>query len=162
MTRTLIAHLNTQRVGTLTEREDVWSFEYDPDWIESPAAFDLSPSLPRAQRVHHDGATERRVQWYFDNLLPEERLRDAISKEARIKGDDAFALLEFLLRHPNQPFSAEAIMDRVWPSESDASPDTVRLHIMRLRKIIDEPDKQSIIRTLHRVGYMLVPPEQLD
>jgi len=70
-----------------------------------------------------------------------------------------FALLEFLLRHPNQPFSAEAIMDRVWPSESDASPDTVRLHIMRLRKMIDEPEKQSIIRTLHRVGYMLVPPE---
>jgi serine/threonine-protein kinase HipA len=36
------------------------------------------------------------VQWYFDNLLPEENLREAISKEADIRGDDAFALLEYL------------------------------------------------------------------
>ncbi len=68
-----------------------------------------------------------------------------------------YSLLEFLLRHPNQPFSAEAILDRVWPSESDASPDTVRLQIMRLRNKIDAEGKESMVRTIHRVGYMLVP-----
>lgn len=68
-----------------------------------------------------------------------------------------YALLEFLLRHPNQPFSAEAILDRVWSSESDASPDTVRLQIMRLRHKIDIDGKESMVRTIHRVGYMLVP-----
>ena len=46
--------------------------------------------------MHQDGGTERPVQWYFDNLLPEEQMREAISKEARIDGDDAFALLEYL------------------------------------------------------------------
>lgn len=70
-----------------------------------------------------------------------------------------YSLLEFLLRHPNQPFNAEAIMDRVWTASSDAAPDTVRLHVMRLRNKIDEPGKESIIRTIHRVGYMLVPPK---
>ncbi|HEY9869618.1 MAG TPA: response regulator transcription factor [Candidatus Obscuribacterales bacterium] len=70
-----------------------------------------------------------------------------------------FALLEFLMRHPNQPFSSEALLDRVWSSESDASPDTVRIHIMRLRNKIDVPGKESMIRTLHRVGYMLAPPQ---
>lgn len=68
------------------------------------------------------------------------------------------ALLEFLLRHPNTPFSSDAILDRVWPSESDAAPDTVRIQIMRLRNKIDVPGKESMIRTIHRVGYMLVPP----
>jgi DNA-binding response OmpR family regulator len=68
-----------------------------------------------------------------------------------------YSLLEFLLRHPNQPFSAEAILDRVWSSESDAAPDTVRLHIMRLRNKIDVEGKESMVRTIHRVGYMLVP-----
>jgi DNA-binding response OmpR family regulator len=68
-----------------------------------------------------------------------------------------YSLLEFLLRHPNQPFSAEAILDRVWSSESDASPDTVRLQIMRLRNKIDAEGKESMVRTIHRVGYMLVP-----
>lgn len=70
------------------------------------------------------------------------------------------ALLEFLMRHPNQPFSSEAILDRVWPSESDAAPDTVRIQIMRLRHKIDVDGKESMIRTVHRVGYMLVPPSE--
>jgi DNA-binding response OmpR family regulator len=68
------------------------------------------------------------------------------------------ALLEFFMRHPNQPFSSEAILDRVWSSESDAAPDTVRIQIMRLRHKIDSDGKESMIRTLHRVGYMMVPP----
>ena len=69
------------------------------------------------------------------------------------------ALLEFLMRHPNQPFSSEAILDRVWSSESDAAPDTVRIQIMRLRHKIDTEGQESMIRTVHRVGYMLVPPD---
>ena len=94
--RTLNAYLNDQRVGTLIEGEDLWSFEYDPEWAEAPGSFDLAPGLSRAKRLHQDGATLRPVQWYFDNLLPEETLREALIKESGIKGDDAFALLEYL------------------------------------------------------------------
>jgi DNA-binding response OmpR family regulator len=88
---------------------------------------------------------------------------DPISRKVLSNGKELtlqpkeYSLLEFLLRHPNQPFSAEAIMDRVWSSESDASPDTVRLQIMRLRNKIDVDGKESMIRTIHRVGYILVP-----
>lgn len=67
-----------------------------------------------------------------------------------------FALLEFLMRHPNQTFSPRTLLDRVWSSESDASPDTVRIHIMRLRNKLDENADDSFIKTVHRVGYMLV------
>ncbi len=70
------------------------------------------------------------------------------------------ALLEFFMRHPNQPFSSEALLDRVWASESDAAPDTVRIQIMRLRHKIDVAGKDSMIRTVHRVGYMFIPPEK--
>ncbi|MBY0548815.1 MAG: response regulator transcription factor [Candidatus Obscuribacterales bacterium] len=70
------------------------------------------------------------------------------------------ALLEFFMRHPNQPFSAEAILDRVWSSESDASSDQVRIQVMRLRKKIDDEGKESLIKTAHRVGYMMVPPAE--
>jgi serine/threonine-protein kinase HipA len=94
--RTLTAFLNDIRIGTLSEGDDLWSFEYDAKWATAPDSFDLSPSLQRAQLVHHDGGSDRPVQWYFDNLLPEENLREAVSKEANIRGDDAFALLEYL------------------------------------------------------------------
>lgn len=94
--RTLNAYLDSRRVGTLGENNDLWAFEYDPEWAEAADGFDLSPRLTRSRRLHQDGATERPVQWYFDNLLPEEHLRDAVSKEARLSGDDAFGLLAYL------------------------------------------------------------------
>jgi serine/threonine-protein kinase HipA len=94
--RTLKAYLDQRLVGTLSEGDDLWRFEYDPGWAGAENAFDLAPGLPRASLTHADGGTNRPVQWYFDNLLPEELLRQTIQKEAGIKGDDAFALLEYL------------------------------------------------------------------
>lgn len=70
-----------------------------------------------------------------------------------------FALLAFFMRHPNQVFSAEALLDRVWSSDSEASPETIRTYIKRLRKKIDEEDKSSLIGTVHGVGYKLVAAE---
>ncbi|HEY9784881.1 MAG TPA: response regulator transcription factor [Candidatus Obscuribacterales bacterium] len=71
-----------------------------------------------------------------------------------------FALLEFLMRHPNQVFSPEALLDRVWSAESEASPDTVRVHITKLRSKLDSEGAPSLIRTLHRQGYKLEPPQR--
>jgi DNA-binding response OmpR family regulator len=70
-----------------------------------------------------------------------------------------FCLLEFLMRHPNQVFSSEALLERVWSSESDSSPDTVRVHITKLRNKIDTEGAPSLIRTFHRQGYAFEPPE---
>ncbi len=94
--RTLHAYLNGQRVGTLSEGNDLWGFAYDPEWARAPGSFDLAPGLDRATPRHQDGATLRPVQWYFDNLLPEEALREALIKDAGLHGDDAFALLQYL------------------------------------------------------------------
>lgn len=94
--RSLTVYLDQRVVGTLSEGNDLWTFDYDRQWVEARDGFDLSPALPRAAVHHADGATRRPVQWYFDNLLPEELLRQAIAKEAGIVGDDAFGLLEYL------------------------------------------------------------------
>jgi serine/threonine-protein kinase HipA len=94
--RALDVSLNGKKVGRLTEGDDLWQFDYEPAWMESPDGFDISPGLPRAEARHRDGGTQRPVQWYFDNLLPEETLRETVAREARIQGDDAFALLEYL------------------------------------------------------------------
>jgi serine/threonine-protein kinase HipA len=94
--RQLRVLIDSTRVGTLSEGDDIWVFEYEEAWAKAPEGFDLAPGLPRGQLRHVDGSTHRPVQWYFDNLLPEELLRQAISREAGIKGEDAFALLEYL------------------------------------------------------------------
>jgi DNA-binding response OmpR family regulator len=66
-----------------------------------------------------------------------------------------FALLEFLMRHPNQVFSAEALLDRVWDSGTDTSEEAIRTCLKRLRKKIDDESKNSKIKTVHGVGYKL-------
>jgi two-component system response regulator PhoP len=66
-----------------------------------------------------------------------------------------FGLLEFFMRHPNEIFSQEALVARIWSDESEMSPETLRVHLTHLRKAIDEEGQPSIIRTVHRVGYVL-------
>lgn len=63
-----------------------------------------------------------------------------------------FQLLEFLMRHPNQLFSAEALLNRVWPTDSDATLEALRSTMKRLRKKIDP--ESEILRTVHGVGYI--------
>lgn len=94
--RSLVVYAGSRQVGQLHEGDDLWRFEYGPDWAQAPDGFDLAPGLPRKVREHVDGGTFRPVQWFFDNLLPEELLRQAVSKEAGIQGEDAFALLQYL------------------------------------------------------------------
>ena len=42
-----------------------------------------------------DGATQRPVQWDFDNLLPEEGQRSLLAADATIDTADAFGLLAY-------------------------------------------------------------------
>ena len=84
---------NDQRVGSLREADDLWRFDYDPQWMAAAGGFSLSPCLARENSAHVDGASERPVQWYFDNLLPEEALRGVLAAEARLHAEDAFGLL---------------------------------------------------------------------
>jgi len=67
-----------------------------------------------------------------------------------------FALLEFFMRHPNQVFSPETLIDRVWASDHEASPETIRTYIKRLRKKLDQTGKPSTLSTIHGVGYKFV------
>jgi Response regulators consisting of a CheY-like receiver domain and a winged-helix DNA-binding domain len=66
-----------------------------------------------------------------------------------------FSLLEFLMRHPEQVFSSETIVDRVWASFSDVSPESVRTYVTRLRSKIDKDDDVSLIQSIYGVGYKL-------
>jgi len=92
--RVLDVFVNDRLVGQLREADDIWSFEYATSWQQAPDAFSLAPGLAKETTLHTDGSSMRRVQWYFDNLLPEELLRDVLAKEAKIDTSDAFALLQ--------------------------------------------------------------------
>lgn len=66
-----------------------------------------------------------------------------------------FAILELMMSYPTKVFSAEALIERVWASDTDTSPEIVRKYINRLRNQVDVDGSPSIIRTVHGVGYGL-------
>ncbi|OAD82121.1 hypothetical protein ATN89_21765 [Comamonas thiooxydans] len=117
--RQLQVRINDQIVGTLSAQDDIWRFAYTPEWIANSQAFAIAPGLPLSEYEYIDGSTQRPVQWYFDNLLPEENLRSVLAKEAQIDEADAFGLLTYfgaesagslVLALPNAPAAATGLI----------------------------------------------------
>lgn len=72
-----------------------------------------------------------------------------------------FELLTFLAAHPNQVFTAGQLYESVWGYEHLGDEKTVAIHIMRLRKKLEEnPKKPTLIVTLRAIGYKFVPPNE--
>ncbi len=93
--RVLQAYINGRRVGELRDTNGAWSFAYDAAWVGDEAAYPLSPALPVGSEPVVDSSSVRPVQWYFDNLLPEEGARSLLAKDAKIDAADAFGLLAY-------------------------------------------------------------------
>lgn len=65
-----------------------------------------------------------------------------------------FGLLEILLRHPGRVYSRDELIDS--PVFSDAVTDrTIDSHIRRIRRKFVEAGGQSVVDTVHGVGYKL-------
>ena len=170
--RELDGFINGRRVGTLSEEGDVWAWTYDNQWANDATTFDLSPRLPRAGERLVDGASERQVQWYFDNLLPEEGLRTIYAREAKLHAEDAFGLLEY--------FGAESAGSLVLlppGSQDQAAKGRVALPDARLSERIrnlprvplihDAPKRMSVAGAQHKLlvvleGGVLFEPQPGD
>ncbi len=93
--RVLIASINGREVGRLEADNGIWSFQYNEAWLDHAQAYALSPHLPLQKARIVDDSSIRHVQWYFDNLLPEEGQRILIAGDAGVDAADAFSLLEY-------------------------------------------------------------------
>ena len=78
-TRTLQVLINGALVGTLRDADNIWAFQYDSSWLQTLGAFELAASIPLKEGWQVDGSSVRPVQWFFDNLLPEELMREVLA-----------------------------------------------------------------------------------
>ena len=67
-----------------------------------------------------------------------------------------FELLYFLALHPNQVFTREQLLDKIWDYEYMGDTRTVDVHIKRLREKMQKEDQWSI-KTIWGVGYKFDP-----
>lgn len=68
-----------------------------------------------------------------------------------------YALLEYLMQHPNQVLSKETLIDHVWDFDADILPNNVEAYIKNLRQKIDKPFKKQLIKTVRGFGYRIEP-----
>ncbi len=66
-----------------------------------------------------------------------------------------FALLEFLMRHPDEVLSRSRIRDHVWDYNNDGSSNVVDVYIGYIRRKLELPFGRGFVRTVRGVGYRL-------
>lgn len=65
------------------------------------------------------------------------------------------ALLEYMAQHKESVLTADELLERIWPSDTEATSQTVRSCVNRIRAKLDDPDQPSLIQTLYKIGYRL-------
>lgn len=68
-----------------------------------------------------------------------------------------FALLEYLMRHPNTTLTRDQIIGHVWNYDADVLPNTVEVYVGYLRNKIDKPfpKEPALLHTMRGFGYRL-------
>ncbi len=86
---------------------------------------------------------------------------DLVRHEARRAGRvieltaKEFALLEYLMRHPNQALTRTQIVDSVWRYDMEALSNVVDIYIHYLREKIDQGFGRRLIKTVRGIGYKI-------
>ncbi len=66
-----------------------------------------------------------------------------------------FALLEYLMRHPERILTKDTLMQHVWDYDADILPNTVEVYVGYLRNKLDKPFKaRELIHTKRGFGYV--------
>jgi DNA-binding response OmpR family regulator len=87
---------------------------------------------------------------------------DTRSRQVRIHDADVlltakeYALLEYLVRRAGDVVSRADISEHVWDEHHDALSNVVDVYVQRLRRKLDRPGVDSLIRTRRGEGYQLV------
>lgn len=149
---------NSTPVIFLTGRSDIDSKELGldhgaDDYLTKP--FDVRELAARIRSLlrRPGGLLPGKIQ--VGNLIIELDTKKVFANGASVRlTNKEYAVLEFLIRHPNQVFGSKALMQSVWPSDSEAGDDTVRACVKNLRRKISFDDV-CIVKTIPGAGYTI-------
>ena len=66
-----------------------------------------------------------------------------------------YALLEYLMRNPNQVLTRTMIAEHVWNYDFDNATNVIDVHIRNLRRKLDDPFPAKLIQTVRGAGYRI-------
>lgn len=85
---------------------------------------------------------------------------DSATRRVALAGEDAdltskeFAILEYLMRHPNQVLSRSLIAEHVWNYDFENATNVIDVHIKNLRRKLHDRDGK-LIQTVRGAGYRI-------
>jgi two-component system response regulator MprA/two-component system response regulator TrcR len=122
------------------------------DYVTKPFEMDELLARIRALLRRADGEEILRVADLEVNTATREVRRGEREIDLTAREYD---LLEFLARNPRRVLSREFLLSRVWDQEFGVTTNVVEVYIAYLRKKIDTPREQRLIRTIRGAGYAL-------
>jgi len=131
------------------------------DYLVKP--YDFRELLARLRalirRGHHPVLPERLV---LGPLTIETRSHRVLvrDQEVLLRAKE-YALLEYLARRAGDVVSRSDIAEHVWDENFDPLSNVVDVHVQRLRRKLDRPGCESMIRTRRGEGYQLVSQDAL-
>lgn len=124
------------------------------DYLTKP--FDVRELRARVRALLRRPGAFQDSRLQFCNLVLEPNsLSVSVAGKALALLPGEYQLLQFLMRYPEQIFAAEALLNRVWSSESDATEEALKSCIKRLRKKIEVPESDCVIQNVYGLGYKL-------
>ncbi|MEZ4501158.1 MAG: response regulator transcription factor [Dehalococcoidia bacterium] len=111
------------------------------------------------RRAGGGAATTEGQALRFDDLVIDERARTVEGADGPIHlTAREFDLLLYLASRPRQVFARDQIVDAVWGLESPNDPNTVTVHMRRLRsKVETDASRPRHLKTVWGVGYKFEP-----
>ena len=125
------------------------------DYISKPFAMDSLLARIRALLRRSGAVATRGVLSWQDLVLDQDSHRVSRAGRPLHLGPTEYRLLEFLMQRPGRVFSREQVLDAVWGRDIHVEPRTVDVHIRRLRKAVNGPGEEDVIRTVRSAGYAL-------
>jgi DNA-binding response OmpR family regulator len=124
------------------------------DYLTKPFSFDVLLARLRAasRRQYGQPTSLLRVADLVLNRATREVFRGR--REINLTATE-FRLLEFLMRRPGVVVSRNTIVQAVWGFDQEVNDNTVDAFIRLVRRKIDEPHEEKLIRTVRGIGYSL-------
>jgi two-component system, OmpR family, response regulator len=155
--RTLRSEGNWTPILMLTAKDGVWD-EVEgldtgaDDYLTKP--FSYAVLIARLRALRRRGARARPTVLEAGDLRLDPASRRVWLRAAQIElTRREFAILEYLLRRPDEVMSKRDILDHVWDFDFDGDPNIVEVYVRRLRTKFGA---DAVIETVRGAGYRLV------
>ena len=124
------------------------------DYVVKPFAF--SELLARVRALLRREGPLKSSEITVGDLVLDTRTRELRKGERIIElTTKEYTILEYLMRHPNMVVTRTMVEEHAWDYDFNSISNLVDVYIRRLRRKMDDGEKEDIIQTIRGAGYRL-------